>query len=120
MIRNWLKDVETAEDTNLESSTDALHNMRPPASSASRSDDFLSSLDWEQGNVADNAKNVVRELLRKDLSSTISSSNHRGTKSAVSHDPRVAMEIRHRQVRGCVICNLTQNFAVGVLLIERV
>ena len=54
--------------------------------------DFLSGLDWNEGDVRDNTRAVLRGLLDKPLTREATS------KKKGSHDPRVTMEMRHREV----------------------
>lgn len=73
------------------------HPLSPPPA-AREEPDYLGSLDWSQGSIADNARSVVENLLRKDLSSTRPYNYDHTGASNQSHDPRVAMEMRHKKV----------------------
>lgn len=55
--------------------------------------DFLSSVDWDEGDVSENVHLVVQGLMRKSL--VQAQRRGRGRKS---HDPRVTMEMRHKEV----------------------
>ena len=58
-------------------------------------EDFLSTVDWVSGDVGQSTKDVLRGLLSKELKCEVS---HRQP-VAKKHDPRVAIEMRHKQVR---------------------
>ena len=57
-----------------------------------KSGDFLSGLDFGEGDVRDNTRAVLQGLLDKPLSREATS------KKKGSQDPRVTMEMRHREV----------------------
>ena len=57
--------------------------------------DYLSGLDWSEGDVRTNVRTVVDGLM-KTSSADIHCTKVGGEKR--SHDPRVTMEMRHREV----------------------
>lgn len=100
VIKKWLKDVEATAPVEGTAVAPILSNYsyKPlPFSPQANKEDFLGSFDWSHGNVADNARTVVENLLRKDLS-TGSYSAQASADHKQSHDPRVAMEMRHKKV----------------------
>ena len=80
LIQRWLDNVESARDD-----------------CSSRDEDYLSALNWEDGEVGENARAVISGLMETKLVPTIK----RSTVATHSneYDPRVAMEMRHQQVR---------------------
>ena len=62
---------------------------------STEAEDFLSTVDWVSGDVGQSTKDVLRGLLSKELKCEVS---HRQP-IAKNHDPRVAIEMRHKQVR---------------------
>ena len=56
--------------------------------------DFLSDLDWSEGDVRENVRAVVDGLMQKSLAK-VQSGGHGKRKS---HDPRITMEMRHKEV----------------------
>lgn len=109
VIREWLKGVERAELGSSQTATatpSSLEEVWLPQTSSSSSllltanegmEDYLGSLDWGCGSVADNARTVVDSLLRKDLQS-VHSAKSLASSATRSHDPRVTMEMRHKKV----------------------
>lgn len=97
VIQNWLRGVENArnsdESSGAESKLSRQYGNTPPPPNTKENNDFLSLLDWEQGSIVDNAKSVVEGLLRKDLGTA-----NLGYNVPESHDPRIAMEMRHKKV----------------------
>jgi hypothetical protein len=59
-------------------------------------EDFLSTVDWVSGDVGQSTKDVLRGLLSKELKCEVS---HHQPIAKRKHDPRVAIEMRHKQVR---------------------
>lgn len=110
VIRKWLKGVEgTAVDREREAGIDDIYNgwslshrPHPPlAAEQGEGADYLNSLDWGRGSVADNARSVVESLLQKDLPNPHSQGLAGGAAARQrSHDPRVTMEMRHQKVEG--------------------
>lgn len=97
IVRKWLKGVEGDSGSNHEKkgSFRCDYTTSPPPSPTARDEvDYLGSLDWSHGNVADNAKSVVEGLLRRDLQGVNSPTTH--TKQC--NDPRITMEMRHKKV----------------------
>jgi len=62
-------------------------------------DDYLSGLDWLDGDVGTNARTILDGLMKTSLVNT----HHAKTvgEGKRSHDPRVTMEMRHREVGHC-------------------
>ena len=63
---------------------------------AIQDNDFLGSMDWDQGNVSEGAKNVVEGLLRKEV--WVNSPVTKQARAKRSLDPRIAMDMRHKKV----------------------
>lgn len=59
--------------------------------------DYLSGLDWLEGDVRTNVRTVVDGLM-KTSSADIHSAKMKVGGEKQSHDPRVTMEMRHREV----------------------
>ena len=59
--------------------------------------DYLLGLDWSEGDVRTNVRTVVDGLM-KTSSADIHCSKMRVGGEKQSHDPRVTMEMRHREV----------------------
>ena len=59
--------------------------------------DYLSGLDWSEGDVRTNVRTVVDGLM-KTSSADIHCTKMRVGGEKQSHDPRVTMEMRHREV----------------------
>ena len=59
--------------------------------------DYLSGLDWSEGDVRTNVRTVVDGLM-KTSSADIHSAKMKVGGEKRSHDPRVTMEMRHREV----------------------
>lgn len=97
VIRKWLKEVE---HTDAGSSCTGYTSTPAVATTLTTREevDYLGSLDWCDGNVADSAKSVVERLLKKDLQSLTSPSSASSLATKRSHDPRIAMEMRHKKV----------------------
>lgn len=98
IVRKWLKGVEGDSGSSHEKkgSFRCDYTTSPPPSPTARDEvDYLGSLDWSHGNVADNAKSVVEGLLRRDLQGVNSPTTH--TKQC--NDPRITMEMRHKKVK---------------------
>ena len=68
------------------------------ATSVAENCDYVSSLDWGTANVVHSAKCVMEELMTK----TFSNVGHK-TEPSRSHDPRISMEMRHKQVHSLVM-----------------
>ena len=64
--------------------------------SNTEAEDFLSTVDWVSGDVGQSTKDVLRGLLSKELKCEVS---HQPIAKRKSHDPRVTIEMRHKQVR---------------------
>lgn len=90
VIRRWLRDVDSESTMSTDS---AVSHYGHSSTSAAEDGDFLSSLDWGNSSVVDSAKSVVEGLMRKKLLNL----GHL-TESSRSHDPRISMEMRHKQV----------------------
>ena len=65
-------------------------------STNTETEDFLSTVDWVSGDVGQSTKDVLRGLLSKELKCEVS---HQPIAKRKSHDPRVTIEMRHKQVR---------------------
>lgn len=61
--------------------------------------DVSAQVEWEEGDVRDNARAVVQGLLHKTLRG-VDGPKKVSSKHATCADPRIAMELRHKQVRG--------------------
>ena len=68
--------------------------------------DLLSSQDWGEGEVGENVSSIVEELMKKTITSEgeerrrrgRGGKGERGGGTRGQHDPRVTMEMRHKQV----------------------
>ena len=89
-------EVASCQGTAEYSVTPSMDGVLLPQANSSllaTTEDYLGSLDWSCGSVADNARTVVDSLLRKDLQKAGS------VRSTVRpRDPRVTMEMRHKKV----------------------
>ena len=63
--------------------------------------DYLSGLDWSEGDVRTNVRAVVDGLM-KTSSADIHCTKMKVGGEKRSHDPRVTMEMRHREVSHAV------------------
>ena len=77
------------EATGLGVTEDCLRREQPG--------DYLSGLDWSEGDVRTNVRTVVDGLM-KTSSADIHCTKMRVGGEKQSHDPRVTMEMRHREV----------------------
>ncbi len=108
MIRNWLRKVE-ATSFNMDSRP--VHDSAPPSHTSlsshtsseaktEESRDILSGVDWEGGDITDTTKSILDALMTKDISHVSYLDQQQQLRS---HDPRVAMEKRHKLVCMCSI-----------------
>lgn len=79
LIQSWINDVRLASTTPEVTPT---------------SGDFLSSVDWVDGDVGQSAKDIVQGLLSKNLD--VKTVQQRSQKC--HEDPTVSMEMRHKKV----------------------
>ena len=62
--------------------------------------DISARVEWEEGDVRDNARAVVEGLLQKTLRGVDEPEKRVSSKRATCADPRITMELRHKQVSG--------------------
>ena len=77
----------TSDDRNSNSDTFSTHG---------KAEDLLSTLDWGKGEVEDNVHSIVQALMKKTVRGR---KGERGGRRRGHHDPRVTMEMRHKQVQ---------------------
>lgn len=70
--------------------------LATPPSGRQEQADFLTTLDWSEGDVRTNSRAVVEELMKKSLSEAQLS---RRDPKKRSHDPLVTMDMRHKAVK---------------------
>ena len=104
MIHHWLAGVESASLSTShgvvggerEGSIRTATGVASWENTNTESEDFLSTVDWVSGDVGQSTKDVLRGLLSKELKCEVS---HPPIAKRKSHDPRVTIEMRHKQVR---------------------
>ena len=106
LIRHWLAGVESASlpsaSTSHGAGSEREESNRTSTWVVSRentnmeTEDFLSTVDWVSGDVGQSTKDVLRGLLSKELKCEV---RHQPIAKRKSHDPRVTIEMRHKQVR---------------------
>ena len=119
---DWRHDLSSKSDTRLNYSRKKTIKSKPhPFSSKSlnlKSDksslsrhgvesDVISSQDWGEGEVRENVSSIVQALMEKPVKSVRKSEGGCGERGS-GHDPRVTMDMRHKQVQCLIhiICHL--------------
>ena len=105
LIHHWLAGVESASMSQTTShgtggegrgAIKTATGVYSKENMSAEAEDFLSTVDWVSGDVGQSTKDVLRGLLSKELKCEVS---HRQPVAKRKHDPRVAIEMRHKQVR---------------------